>query len=309
MTIKPDEIAFEVHEEEVRTGMNTITRRTLHPLNDAPDDHSDIITALHALIDKRRCIQITHLLREFGLEDGDTITLERILQETPENVKTDRAPDFTAEDFERELKLTHFDPSDLAIGTIVEVTRIETNEGGPGELKRGIVRDTHAATRNRGSRAEIDWGNGTWSMLEGRETENGSRQSIYSVLLGRSNMMGQVHDVQILSPDAVTDSNLLEVRERILEAAEIKEEAGEYEVAEKKSWRSNTGESERGSDLHARVAVSGPALSNPVTVHCRNVWDFGWTATVEDDSLDKKTTQIIKAAARENSPIPTGTRL
>lgn len=303
--VEPAEITYEVYTETNRIGMGTTTDRKLRPLPDAPDEHADLVIALKALLKKRRCTQLRHLLRKMGLEEGDRVTLAAILGA---DVDDGRGPDFDAADLERELRLVNYDPSDLSVGDVVEVTRMDSNAGTPGEPRRGVVRAVHPASTVSGATAHVEWTTNTWSTLEGREDSNGGRRHVYSVRLGRMNMMGEVHDIEEVAPKDVVDEELLQLRESILESAEIDEAAEELDVEEGESWTTSAGEAARATDLHARVTVSGPLLDEPVTVHCRNLFDAGWTASVEAD-LDAETEWIVLAAARNNSPIRTGVRL
>jgi hypothetical protein len=309
MDINPSEITYEVYTEKDRPGRRGITRRKIRPLNDDADKHDQIGTAIRSLLNKRRCIQLTHLLRHIDRTDGDTVTLHEILTASSEDIKDHREPDFGLEDINRELKLTDLDPSTLEPGRLIEVTRMKPNEGEPSDPKRGVVRETYEPTRHTGGRAEILWKSRNYSFLEGRHSTTDPIKHRHSVVVGRANMMGKVYDVQMLDPDETDDEELLGLRDSVLEALETKREAEEYEVSEESTWKSSAGEGNRATDLHARVTVSGPALSDPITVHCRNIWDFGWTATIEADGLDEDTERVVKAAVRENSPIPTGTRL
>jgi len=94
-----------------------------------------------------------------------------------------------------------------------------------------------------------------------------------------------------------------------MESVEVDDQARSYEVTTERTWEtSGAVEADRASDLHAEVTVDGPDLDDPVTVHCRNVFDFGWTATVKAD-LDEETAAAVSRAVRNNSPIPTRVRL
>lgn len=127
--------------------------------------------------------------------------------------------------------------------------------------------------------------------------------------IGRAGGYSPVRELDIhRDPGEISDEQL-EIRGEVMESAKVDEQVQLYDVSVERTWEtSGAVEAERASDLHAKVTVNGPDLDDPVTVHCRNVFDFGWTATVEAN-LDEETSTIIRRAARNNSPIPTGVRL
>jgi hypothetical protein len=109
----------------------------------------------------------------------------------------------------------------------------------------------------------------------------------------------------------LNDDELLDVREDVMESMEADQRASAYDVTVERTWEtSGAVEADLARDLHAEVTVDGPALDDPVAVHCRNVFDFrpGWTASIKRD-LDEDVAAVVRRAARNNSPIPTGVRL
>lgn len=220
-------------------------------------------------------------------DEGDRLTLGELLERNG----------LTVDDIEREHRLSEFDPTTLSVGDVVEVERL--HNGDPGGPKRGVVREIKPAGDFQPARAEIVWDNGrTWSTLRNDEGE---------LRVGRGNMMQKVYDIRVV--DAVDASeDLIEIRERLVDSKALDERASELDVEVKREWTESGGEADRATDRHARVTVSGGPLDEPVTVHCRNIFDAGWTATVEAD-LDEETEALVTRAARNNSPIPTAPRL
>lgn len=296
LTDNPNGIAFDVFTEYRRVGTNRLLCYDLEVPSGAPGEHGDALAALRSLINKHQLLGLTYLLQEMGYEDGDRVTLAELLAVDPEEI--DRAPAFDVADIEREIRMLEYGVGALEPGDVLKVTRVKSGE--IDEPDRGVVRDV-SHDDYFGHRAEITWNGHTYSVLENNDD--------HAVRIGRGNMMSRVHDIQPVDPDDVDDETLLEVRERVLESVSVDEQAESLEVDVEKTWQtSGAVEADRATDLHARVRVSGPLLDEPVSVHCRNVFDFGWTASVEAD-LDDDVEAVVTAAARNNSPIPTGPRL
>lgn len=183
--------------------------------------------------------------------------------------------------------------TDLSVGDVVTISngrhRDDLTE------RQGVVRDVDESS------AEVTWDGYSWSAL--------IRDDDGQLRIGRAGGYSPVRSLKTHHDPDEIDDELLEVRENVLESAEVDEQAKSYDVMVERTWEtSGAVEADRASDLHAEITVDGPGLDNPVTVHCRNVFDFGWTASIDVD-LDAEIAEVVKQAARNNSPIPTGVRL
>lgn len=298
----PQNAKFEIETTRSLMGTNRITKYRLEAID---DENADLATALESLNSKRNNSQLQHILNDMDLEDGDEITLGDILDhEHDPEASTYRdlsTPSFDADDVVDELRLVRFDPGALSVGDVIEVTRIDDDP------KRGVVREVTPADDVSPTRAEITWDGHASTGLENGDPED--RRGFQAVRCGRGNMMHKIEDIRAVSLEDVEDEDLLDVRERVLEAADISRQAEALTVETDKSWSESGGvKADRASDLHARLSVSGQLLEEPVTVHVRNIFDAGWTASVEAE-LDEDLEEVVVAAARNNSPIPTGVRL
>lgn len=124
--------------------------------------------------------------------------------------------------------------------------------------------------------------------------------------VGRMNSFAHLSRIERLGYDADVDQELRNQQARVLEAVEHDELSDEYdlEVVSSRDWQ-------RGRDPHGRLVIESPELDGPVPVGCRNVFDAGWVASIEDAKCDltEKEEAMLKQFARENSPIPTKIRM
>jgi len=235
--------------------------------------------------------QLTHYKNHMWPPEGEGYELDEQLT-LHEYVDDWHAID--ARDIATEAQLAHLEiEADLSVGDVVTVANGRRRE----DLteRQGVVRDLDE------SGAEITWDGYNWSKLK--------RDSDGQLRVGRAGGYSPVRDLEIKRDPAEIDDELLDVREDVMDSLEVDQQARSYGVTVERTWKtSGAVEADRASDLHAEVIVDGPGLDDPVTVHCRNVFDFGWTASVDDD-LDEDVEAAVKRAARNNSPIPTGMRL
>jgi hypothetical protein len=281
--------------EVVETTVSRGRRSTSTELTVIPADHvdSDRWERWRDIVQRAGNHQTTHYKSHMfapehqGYEAGDAITLHDLIDEW-------HAID--ARDVAREADLADLDiDDDLSVGDIVTVVngrrRDELTE------RQGVVRDIG----ERG--AEITWDGRNWSKL--KRDDDGQLRIGRAVAGGYS----PVRNLDVHSDPDDVDDDLLEAREAAIESAEIDRRADAYDVTTEQTWKGGSSvEASRASDLHAELTVDGPGLEGPVSVHCRNVFDFGWTATIKDD-LDEETAALVRRAARNNSPIPTEVRL
>lgn len=292
MTVNTEDIELEIEGKSFRTGTSG-GRRLVPTVVDGDEEAEQALDLAQRAISKLRTHQgIKHKLDD----EGDQMTLADLLERNG----------LDASEIERERKLSEFDVEALAVGDIVEVEKLHNGE--PQEPKRGVVRDVDLANDMFGARAEVTWDGYMYSILEGAADDEQRITGYDEARLGRGNSMGQIYDIRVVDPDDVDDEELLAVRERAIDSAELDDEAEELDVETEKEWERSSGAEDEGTDLHAKVTVDGPGLDEPVTVHCRNIFDAGWTASVEAD-LDDETERRVIRAARNNSPIPTGPRL
>jgi hypothetical protein len=222
-----------------------------------------------------------------GYEPGDTLSLHEYIDEW-------HAID--ARDIAEEIQLAELElKADLSVGDIMTVAngryRDDLTE------RQGVIRDLDE------SGAEITWDGHNWSQLK--------RDGDGQLRVGRAGGYSPVRDLEIHRDPAGIDDELLDVREDVMESMEVDQRASAYDVTVERTWEtSGAVEADLARDLHAEVTVDGPALDDPVAVHCRNVFDFrpGWTASIKRD-LDEDVAAVVRRAARNNSPIPTGVRL
>jgi len=220
-----------------------------------------------------------------GYEPGDQLTLHEYIDDW-------HAID--ARDVATEAEL-----ADLEIGTALSVGDVVTVANGRHRddltERQGVIRDVDE------SGAEITWDGHNWSALK--------RDGDGQLRVGRAGAYSPVRELEAHRDLGEITDDLLDVREDVMDSLEVDQQARSYEVTVERTWEtSGAVEADRASDLHAEVTVGGPELDDPVTVHCRNVFDFGWTASVDGD-LNDDVEAVVKRAARNNSPIPTGVRL
>ena len=200
-----------------------------------------------------------------------------------------------ARDVAKEAQLADLEiETDLSVGDVVTVVnghhRDDLTE------RQGVIHDVNESS------SEITWDSRhNWSKLK--------RDGDSQLRVGRAGSYSPVRDLEVHRDPAEINDELLDIREVVMESMEVDQQARSYDVTVERTWEtSGVVEADRASDLHAQVTVDGPELDDPVTVHCRNVFDFGWTATIECD-LDEDTAAVVKRAVRNNSPIPTRVRL
>lgn len=229
-----------------------------------------------------------HPPEDAGYEAGDDIGLHDLIDEW-------HALD--AHDVATEAELADLDlGSDLVVGDIVTVTSGRHSDDYT--EREGVIRDI-----DDDGRAEITWDGHTWSVL--KHDDSGQ------LVVGRGGGYAPVRALEIADgPEDVDDPDEIEeIVEDVREQADIAAKASTLDVAHGKQWTTGSAtEASRGSDLHAEVVVDGPALDEPVECHLRNVFDVGWTCSIRAD-LDEQTAAVVRQAAREDSPIPTGVRL
>lgn len=273
------DIELVIEGEDFRSGTTT-GRRLVPTVVDGGDEGAEWVDlAQHAIRKYRTGEGIRHSLDG----EGDRLTLGDLLDRNG----------LTVDDLERERRLRAFDVTNLSLGNVVEIRHLDA--GNPGTVRRGVVRDIRAGDEWLPARAKLTWDGRTWSSLENTDG---------TVRVGRSNMMSEIHDLRVLDPDEI-DEDLQRVRDDVLASAELDADADACEVTVEKTWQSSA---EGGhDDHHATVTVDGPMLDAPVSVHCRNLFDAGWTASVEAD-LEGETEAVVLRAARNNSPIPTHIR-
>jgi len=235
--------------------------------------------------------QLTHYKNHMWPPEGEGYELDNQLT-LHEYINEWHAID--ARDVANEAELASLEiGADLSVGDVVTVAngrhRDDLTE------RQGVIRDVDE------SEAEITWNGHSWSRLK--------RDSDGQLRLGRAGGYSPVRNLEVhCDPEEINDE-LLNPREDVMESMEVDKQARSYDVTVERTWKaSGAVEGDRASDLHAEVTVGGPELDDPVTVHCRNVFDFGWTATVKCD-LDEDTAAAVKRAVRNNSPIPTKVRL
>jgi hypothetical protein len=281
-----------VAEEQVSRGMTgrQTNMKSVVILNPESDAKHKQWEHWRGIIQRSGKHQLTHYKTHMwppegeGYEVGDQLTLHEYI---------DNWHAIDASDIATEAKLADIDfQTDLSVGNIVTVTngryRDDLTE------RQGVIRDVDESS------ADI-----TWDGHKGRPLTRHEGQ----LMLGPSGMYSPVRELKIHDESDNISDELLEVRENVIESAEVDQQASSYDVAVERTWETSGGvEAEGASDLHAEVTVDGPKLDSPVTVHCRNIFDFGWTASIPDE-IDEKTAKVIRRAARNNSPIPTGVRL
>jgi len=272
------------------TGRQTSTELVVEP-DPAADVDSEEWKQWRTIVQRAGHHQFTHFKDLMwppegeGYEEGDRLTLREYINEW----HAIDAGDVASEAELAELELE----TDLSVGDFVTVAngrhRDDLTE------RQGVIRDVEK------SGAEITWDGHSWSKL--RRDDDGQLR------VGRAGGYSPVRDLEVHSDPAEIADELSDVRENVIESMEVDQQASAYDVAVERTWEtSGTVEAERASDLHAEVTVDGPGLTDPVTVHCRNAFDFGWTANIKGD-LDEDTAAAVKRAVRNNSPIPTGVRI
>jgi len=272
------------------TGRQTSTELVVEP-DSAADVDSEEWKQWRTIVQRAGHHQFTHFKDHMwppegeGYEEGDRLTLHEYINEW----HAIDAGDVASEAELAELELE----TDLSVGDFVTVAngrhRDDLTE------RQGVIRDVEE------SRAEITWDGHSWSTL--RRDDDGQLR------VGRAGGYSPVRDLEVHPDPAEIADELSDVRENVMESMEVDQQANTYDVAVERTWEtSGAVEADRASDLHAEVTVDGPGLTDPVTVHCRNAFDFGWTANIKGD-LDEDTAAAVKRAVRNNSPIPTGVRL
>jgi hypothetical protein len=219
-----------------------------------------------------------------GYEPGDTLSLHEYIDEWH---------CIDAAEVLNEAEIAQVSPADFEVGNIVEIEREDRDP------KRGVIMSVSDADDVEPS-AEVYWDSHSYSLLT---LIDGVPR------IGRMGNYGHIKQIELVDDLSAVGDDLTDLRERAIDSAAVDEQAGELSVDVEKTWEaSGAVEGDRATDLHPRVTVSGPLLDEPATVHCRNVFDFGWTATIEGN-LNEDTAAVVKRAARNNSPIPTGVRL
>jgi len=236
--------------------------------------------------------QLTHYKHHMWPPEGEGYELEEPLT-LHEYINDWHAID--ARDVAKEAQLADLEiETDLSVGDVVTVVnghhRDDLTE------RQGVIHDVNESS------SEITWDSRhNWSKLK--------RDGDSQLRVGRAGSYSPVRDLEVHRDPAEINDELLDIREVVMESMEVDQQARSYDVTVERTWEtSGVVEADRASDLHAEVTVDGPELDDPVTVHCRNVFDFGWTATIECD-LDEDTAAVVKRAVRNNSPIPTRVRL
>jgi len=191
-----------------------------------------------------------------------------------------------------EAEIARVSPADFAPGDVVEIEREHSDP------KCGVIMSVSDADDGEPS-AKVHWDSHASSVLT--RVDGVPR-------IGRMGGHERLEQIELVDDLSAIDDDLADLRERAIESAAVNERADKLSVDVRKTWETGGAvKASRATDLHARVTVSGPLLDDPVTVHCRNAFDAGWIASVEAD-LDSETEDIVVAAARTNSPIPTGVR-
>ena len=244
-----------------------------------------------AIVQRAGDYQLTHYKNHMWPPEGEGYELDEQLT-LHEYINDWHAID--ARDVAKEAEL-----ADLEIGTGLSVGDVVTVANGRHRddltERHGVIRDVDE------SGAEITWDGHNWSKLK--------RDGDGQLRVGRAGGYSPVRDLEVTRDSAEINDELLDVRKDVMESMQVDQQARSYDVTVERTWEtSGAVEADRASDLHAEVTVDGPELDDPVTVHCRNVFDFGWTASIEGD-LDEETAAAVKRATRKNSPIPTGVRL
>lgn len=292
--VKIPAIPLVVTEANVSRGTGT-GRQTNTELVVSPDPNKDVATDTwelwRSIVQRAGEYQLTHYKNHMwppegkDYEQGDQLTLHEYINEWHAIDARDVAT-------EADLAAIRIE-TDLAVGDIVTVSNGRHRDN---QTKRnGVVREISDTG------AEITWDGWAWSKLY--HDDNGQLR------IGRAGGYSPVRELTIHDVAEIVDDKLLEVRKNTLESADTDQRANEYTVTVEDTWETTGAvEAERASDLHAKLTIDGPGLDTAVTVHCRNAFDIGWTASIDAD-LDEKTSTVVKRAARNNSPIPTQVRL
>jgi len=280
-----EEIEIEIGGETFKSGTSR-GRRLVATAASGSESDQHWIDVAERVIDKLRTgAGIKHKLDD----EGDRLTLGELLERN----------DLAVADVLREQKLADVDPTDFQVGDIVELTTL--HNGDPKTAKRGVIREIDEGDDHNDATAKVDYGN-SYDYL--KNDQNGVlRAGRWAMGVGFS----AVYDVETGDPETA-DDDLQAMRADALESAELDEAAAELDVEVERTWTTSGGESNRETDEHARVTVSGDALEDPVVVECTNIFEAGWGANVDAD-LDDDTEALVIRAARNNSPIATGTRL
>jgi len=274
-------ITLEVNGETFQSGTSTGLRLVPTVVGESEAAGEWVALAQETISRERTGAGIKHALDE----EGDRLTLGNLLDRN----------DLSVADLRRLRDLHEFDVAGLAVGEVV--TWEDLRNGESQETRRGVVSDIETDTVSGTVSATVRVGDHEWTTIE--------TQADGPVRIGRRNMMGEVHDLRVVDKSDL-DDELTTVREQVRDSAGVDEAAEECTVTVEETGAESSAE---GTDHHATVMVEGPLFDAPVTVHCRNVFDGGWVASVQGTDLDERAERVAIRAARHNSPIPTEVRL
>jgi len=288
MTENIKSIEIEIEGKTFKSG--TSTGRKLIPVAKSGDEDEQvwIDTAENLFRNLRTGKSIKHQLDN----EGDELTLGELIDRNG----------ITVEDLKRQRRLNEFKiDRQLVMGDFVKVVKLHNGE--PQNPQYGVVQDIINRQTEDKKTAKISLKSGPSEILESKDNK---------LRMGPATMLSRIYDFQIINRDnEAVDEQLETIYDDIHRSKAIDDEAGKLSVSVLNRWKGGSSvEAPRGNDLHAKIKVTGKDLNEPVHVHCRNLFDAGWTASIEGNpEIEDYMKEIVIRAAKNNSPIPTHIRM